>query len=163
MSEVKDFLKALSENPEAKKLMKEAKEPASLEEAAALYADIAAKTGISVAKETILEFLEKKEKVQQAESAKAEGTVKQALDEEALDEVAGGSDYEKHNTACDTTYYKGEWCWFSDSCAVVISYYDDGVGAPISNAPWTEEDEKFCTIDDDTPADGRDSNTSLDF
>ena len=48
MGEIKDFLKALSENPEARKLMQEAKEPANAEEAAALYAEIAEKTGISV-------------------------------------------------------------------------------------------------------------------
>ena len=129
MSEVKDFLKALSGNPEAKKLMKEAKEPASLEEAAALYADIAEKTGISVTKETIQEFLAEKEKVQQAQSAKAESAVKEALSDEALETVAGGGDYEKVNEECSSTYNPGEWCWFSDSCSVIISYYD-GSGQP---------------------------------
>ena len=148
----------------SEKLFKVAKEPASIEEAAELYADIAAKTGTSIPKDAILAFLKEKEVSQQAQSAKAEGAVKQALDEEALDAVAGGDGgYVKHNTACDTTFDPGEWCWFSDSCSLVISYYDDGVGAPINTKPWTEDDEKFATMDDDTPADGRDSNTSLDF
>ena len=50
MNEVKDFLKALSENTMARELMKEAKEPANAEEAAELYAGIAEKAGISVTK-----------------------------------------------------------------------------------------------------------------
>ena len=125
MSEMKDFLKALSENTTARELIKAAKEPADIGEAAALYADIAEKAGIRVSEETIREFLKAKEASQQAQSADAEGTVKEALGEEALDAVAGGTEYEKQNAACDTTYDKGEWCWFSDSCSIVISYYDD--------------------------------------
>ena len=169
MSDIHDSLKALSENEEAKKLFRAAKEPAGIEEAAELYADIAAKTGTDISKDAILAFLKEKEVSQQAQSAKAEGAVKQVLDEEALDEVAGGGNYENHNTACDTTFDPGEWCWFSDSCSLVISYYEDGVGAPINTEPWNEDDEKFLKdslecYDDDTSSVGiRDSNASEDY
>jgi hypothetical protein len=98
---------------------------ASVEEAAELYAGIAAKTGFSIPKDAILAFLKEKEVSQQAQSAKAEGAVKEALDEASLEAVAGGTEYEKKNPGCDTTYDKGEWCWFSDSCSLVISYYSD--------------------------------------
>ena len=121
MSEVKDFLKALNENPKAKELIKAAKEPANAEEAAALYADIAEKAGICVSKETIQEFLKNKESRQQEVTAKAEGLVKAALGEDDLESVAGGGQDER----CSSTFDKGEWCWFSDSCSYVISYYDD--------------------------------------
>ena len=53
MCEVKEFLKALRLNPEALEMMREAEEPASIEEAVKLYASIAEKTGISVSKETV--------------------------------------------------------------------------------------------------------------
>lgn len=119
MSDVKDFLKELSRNPEAVKLLKQAKEPAGIEEAAALYAEIANKTGISVSRETILELLQKKESIQQDITAKAEGAVKEALDEDALENVAGGAGAE-----CESTVNQGEWCWFSDGCAYVINYYE---------------------------------------
>ena len=53
---------ALRLNPEALEMMREAEEPASIEEAVELYASIAEKTGISVSKETICALLEQKEK-----------------------------------------------------------------------------------------------------
>ena len=120
MSEIKDFLKALSENPEARKLMQEAKEPANAEEAAALYAEIAEKTGISVTEDAIRKLLEEKEKIQQAATAKAEGAVKESLDLKDLDAVAGGKD-----PRCEDSFIPGEWCWFSDSCSVIITSYSD--------------------------------------
>ncbi len=119
MSEAKDFLKALSENPEAAKMIRSTKEPTNIREAAELYAGIAKKTGISVSKETILEFLEKKEKVQQNITAKAESDVKVALSDDALDYVAGGGSAE-----CQSTVNIGEWCWVSDGCSVFINYYE---------------------------------------
>ena len=119
MSEMKDFLTALVKNPEAKELLKGLKEPSGAEEAAELYADIAAKTGTSISKDAILAILKEKEAIQQARSAKAEGAVRQALEENDLESVAGGA-----NPGCDDTHSPGEWCWFTDSCSFVISYYD---------------------------------------
>ena len=46
--------------------------------------------------------------------------LKEALDEAALDNVAGGEKLD----GCESTADSGEWCWFSDSCSYVISYYD---------------------------------------
>ena len=97
---------------------KAAKEPANAEEAAALYADIAEKAGICVSTETIQEFLKNKESRQQEVTAKAEGLVKAALGEDDLESVAGGA-----NEGCDDTHTDGEWCWFTDSCSYIITYY----------------------------------------
>ena len=77
----------------------------------------------------------------------AADTVREALDDEALDAVAGGTEYEKQNAACDTTYDKGEWCWFSDSCSVVINYYDDSS----TKKKYYTWDESFEDIDGDDP------------
>ena len=131
MSNIKDFLKTLHENPEAKKLIQEAKEPGSIAEAAGLYADIAEKTGISVSRETIQALLEEKEKLQQAITAEAENVVKEALDENDLETVAGGA-----NPGCDDTHTDGEWCWFTDSCSYLITFYD---GTSNQAMPITEE------------------------
>ena len=84
-------MKALSGNPEARKMLKASREPANPEEAAALYAEIAEKNGISVTKETIRQLLEAKEKAQQTATAQAESAVKQTLDEDSLEGVAGGT------------------------------------------------------------------------
>ena len=119
MSEVNDFLKAISQNPEAKKLFREAGEPADMAEAARLFAEIAEKTGISVSPEAIQEFLESKEKIQKEMTARAEGAVKVALDEDELDNVSGGADAE-----CASTVNAGEWCWISDGCDYVFHHYE---------------------------------------
>ena len=127
MSTVKDFLKELRESPKAMELLGAAKEPANAEEAAQLYADIAEKAGISVSKETICEFLKGKERIQKAVAAKAEETLKSALSENELDNVAGGVELEgKQETVCKDTFMPGEWCWMSDYCSVVITSYDLG-------------------------------------
>jgi hypothetical protein len=122
-------------------MMKAAKEPPNMEEAAAQYAEIAEKAGISVTKEAIQELLEEKEKVQQAATAKAESAVKEALDPEDLDQVAGGKD-----PRCADSFNRGEWCWFTDSCSYVINSYSDQ-----SYAKVTEEiigGEEWTVIDD---------------
>ena len=116
MSSIKDFVQALTANPKAVELLKEAGEPANIEEAAALYADVAEKAGISVSGATIREMLEGREAIQKNITAKAEGAVKEALAEAELDTVAGGQRPE-----CASTYLPNEWCWVSDSCSVIIS------------------------------------------
>ena len=91
MNEADVFLKALRTDPKAKELLKESGEPANAEEAAEQYAAIAEKLGFDVKKENILRFLNAKEKLHQAQTMNAESAVKEALDEEALDSVAGGA------------------------------------------------------------------------
>ena len=82
------------------------------------YLGIAKELGISVSGEDILSFLQIKEKIQLEKAAKVEEIVKEALDEEALENVFGGAD------SCADTYSEGEWCWFTDSCSMLICGYD---------------------------------------
>ena len=72
------------------------------------YAGLAEELGYHIGKDDIRKWLEEKEKEQREKSAKAETDVKDRLEEDDLDAVAGGADYEKHNTACYTTYAKDE-------------------------------------------------------
>ena len=71
MSEVKDFLKAISQNPKAMEMIRAAEEPADIEKAAVLYAEVAEKSGITVSKETIQSLLEGKERIQKENTEKA--------------------------------------------------------------------------------------------
>ena len=163
MNELKEFLNALAANPKARDLLKEMKEPASMEEAAAMYADIAEKAGISVSKDTIREFLASKEKAQQEATARAAEAVKESLTDADLDTVAGG---EGPNSGCASTFVPHEWCWFSDSCAYIINDYSSKYNLPHSPADadyvndfyntsetngWTVLDEKPDDDEDNTP------------
>ena len=120
MNDVKALLEALRTDPRAKELLEEVKEPAGIEEAAGLYLDLAEKLGINVSRESMISFLQAKEKYQQAQSAKAAETVKEALEDRELDSVAGG--YKEHNE-CSDTFQDGENCWFTDQCDIVFSHY----------------------------------------
>ena len=124
MNEGKEFLKAIATDPKAKELLKGLKEPATAEEAAEQYGIIAEKLGLNVSRETILEYVNIREKMQQKQTAKAESEVKTALDENELDSVAGGGD--GADNGCDSTTKDAdeEWCWFSDACNYVISFYE---------------------------------------
>jgi len=121
MSEMKDFLKALVKNPEAKELLKGLKEPSGVEEAAEQYAAIAEKLGYNLSAEELSKALKAEEETLKAKTAKATDTVKEALDETALNAVAGGVTL---GSLCDSTADTEEWCWFSDFCSYVINYYN---------------------------------------
>ena len=120
MNPVKNFLDRLTTDPQVKDMMKGMKEPAGAEEAADQYVAVAEKIGIALTREQILGFLKAKEDFQQTLTAKAEEQVeKAALSEENLEAVAGGVG----DPRCESTFDKGEWCWFSDSCSVIITGY----------------------------------------
>ena len=150
MDEMKDFLKKLCENPKAQELISQAKEPAGMEEAAAMYADIAEKAGISVSKDTLQQFLTTKEKAQQEATGKAEGAVKQALGENDLESVAGGS----RDPRCQDTFEtEGEWCWFTDACDFVISYYDENSPCRYDAYNYPAKPKTYTTFEEEFPSD----------
>ena len=123
MNETKEFLVALGKDPQAKKLLKEMKKTANAEETAEQYLSIAEKLGYSVTKESLLGYLKDKEKIIREKTAKAESAVKEALDDETLETVAGGA-ADPANPGCVSTFVPGEWCWVMDSCwALIISDY----------------------------------------
>ena len=139
MGGINEFLLALKQDDRAKELLKNHPKPESDEEAAGVYASIAEKMGFQVTKEDIVEGLKGLEKIQRT---KTDADVKQALDEDALEQVAGGG----ADPRCSDTFSRGEWCWFTDSCSYVINSYSDQ-----SYAKVTEEiigGEEWTVIDD---------------
>ena len=128
MNEVKELLEKLKKDPKAIELLKAAKEPATIEEAADLYVSIGNQLGINVTRAAVLAYLKGRQVLQQKLTENAEKSVKEALGDEALEAVAGGGEL-----ACESTYdHNGEWCWASDSCSLVINYYDK----PEGNSPY---------------------------
>ena len=138
MSEMKDFLTALVKNPEAKKLLKGLKEPSGAEEAAAQYAAIAEKLGYNLSGEELFQALEAEERLQKANTGKAQGAVKEALDEADLNAVAGGQKLD--DEICDSTAEIGEWCWFSDYCSWLIT---GDYAAYVPGSDSADDDDDF--------------------
>ncbi len=154
MNAINEFLRKISRDPQAKELLKGLKDPADAAEAAAQYAAVAEKLGLSVQKEDLQKFIEIKQQVHKEKAAEAEKAVKEAVPEQDLDSVAGGgagideSDYctaivtsgETIESRCSDSYMEGEWCWFTDSCSYVINGYDDG-----SNDEVDPKTQELCT------------------
>ena len=141
MNELKELLAKLKKDPKAIELLKAAKEPATIDEAADLYVSIGNQLGIKVSREAVLAYMKSRQALQQKVTENAEKNVKKALDEEDLDAVAGGGEL-----ACASTYdHSGEWCWVSDSCSMVINYYD----TPTGTTPYTSMTDDTADTDFD--------------
>ena len=143
MNDVKKFFRVLATNPRGKELAAAAKVPDNAEEAVEMYLGIAKELGVSVSRENILEFVRQKEKLQLAASAKAEASVKEALDEAVLDSVAGGA----ADTQCQDSFDAGEWCWFTDSCAVLITSYEGNYASTNDQYGCSSEAESLSQRD----------------
>ena len=130
MKDAKTFLEALKTDPRAKELMNAAEIPADPEKTADCYVTLAGELGYTLTKEEILAAAQEMSKAQQQKTARAMDKI--ALENADLDKVAGG---DAGNPACGSTYTDGEWCWFSDSCSVVIDYYIEGTPSLEPNAP----------------------------
>ena len=126
MDDVSKFLKAVHDDPEVREQLKKQSPPATDEEAVKVYVDLAARMGYTITTDEITRGLTGAEKFMQAKADSAAASVKEALDESALEHVAGGG----ADPRCSTTFSTGEWCWFSDSCAYIINYYSSN---PSSN------------------------------
>ncbi len=122
MDEVRKFFEALQSDPRAKELMDSIDVPADDEKGVDVYVDLAKKLGFSISGEDLISWKQEKEKECKARCEKAETSMVQALDIKEMSMAAGG----KGNKACDSSFNKGEWCWFSDSCKHVINEYHCG-------------------------------------
>ncbi len=141
MADIREFFKALEADPKAKAKLKGMQEPGTAEEAAEQYLAIAQDMGIAVSREDMTAFLKAKEQAQREKAAKAEEKVKEALDEDALENVAGGQKI----GGCESTADIGEWCWFSDSCAVLINDYNyvNDVKSEASDDLFEDDEQEF--------------------
>ena len=110
-----NFLAQMKNDPRAKELLKALPAPKSEEEALAGYQSVAKQLGFDLSQNEIQAALKAMAQEQK------EKTDKVAMEDADLESVAGGGQDER----CSSTFDRGEWCWFSDSCSYVISYYDD--------------------------------------
>ena len=110
-----EFLDKIKNDPTVMEMIKKLPVPNSEEEALAGYQSVAKQLGFDLPKEDMIAALKAFAEEQRAKTDKI------ALNEENLENVAGGGVYE----TCASTYTPDEWCWFSDSCDVLISSYSD--------------------------------------
>ena len=110
---VQKFLDALRNDPRAQELIKDMPVPKSDEEAVACYAKLAKDLGFDLTTDDIKSGLKAMENDRKAQSDKV------SLDADDLENVAGGA-----NEGCNDTHSDGEWCWFTDSCSYIITYYN---------------------------------------
>ena len=111
---VQKFLDMVHNDPKAKELAKSLPAPKSDAEAVEGYVRLAKDLGFDLTIDEIKAGLKAMENGRKAESDKV------SLDDADLENVAGGA-----NEGCEDTHSPGEWCWFTDSCSVLISFYGD--------------------------------------
>ena len=121
MEKVKEFLKALSTNPDTRKLLGEEKE-VSRENALAAYAKAARALGFDLTAEQIDAGIQALEAEQKSRTDKAEATVGE-LELDELEQASGG--FFQFPEVCEGSYNDQENCWFTDKCRMVISEYTE--------------------------------------
>ena len=119
MEKFKAFIDAINTDPRAKELLKALPVPGSDEEAYDGYLKVAKELGLDLSREEIQAGMKS------MEASRKAATDKISLEDGDLDRVAGGGDGDTHPDLCDSTLTEGEWCWFSDSCSVIITDYSD--------------------------------------
>ena len=116
------FFDTIRNDPKAKELIKAMPAPKSDAEAVEGYVKLAKDLGFDLTIDEIKSGLKAMESSRKAQSDKV------SLDAEDLENVAGGA-----NEGCDDTHSQGEWCWFTDSCSIIITYYDEHPGGNANN------------------------------
>ncbi len=119
MNEVGKFMEALEKDPKAKEMSENLSVPYDEEKAIDAYIDMAKKLGFTISREDILNWEQEQEKEYKAKSEKAEAGMMESLDLDQMNMVAGG-----RRDTCMDTYRRGEWCWLTDSCKMIIRRYD---------------------------------------
>ncbi|MBR5108738.1 MAG: Nif11 family protein [Clostridia bacterium] len=138
--QVKAFLKALKENPQAKELLDSIEAPKNDEERIRAYTEIAGKLGFHLTAEDFAAF-EQAAAEERLQKTEAQAEALQKLDDQELEGVAGGRDGTQVNPkeaengdtcmqtheSCSDTFLNQENCWCTDGCDQVFNSYDDYV------------------------------------
>ena len=155
MDNISQFLEAIRTD-KARELMKKMPIPKNEEETLAAYQQIAGELGCVLTPEELERALREAGAAQAARTAQAEAKVaKEALTEDALESVAGGDagSTVKDHPECEETFSDYEWCWFTDSCQLVISYYDKPSGTlDTEKCYWSTQDWGPKSTSDDLQA-----------
>ena len=127
MDKVKKFLKVLQIDPNAQRLARRMQTPESDEEAVDGYVRLAETLGFDISHTEMAEGLQTLAKEQHGKTARTEKRIGR-ISEEELEDVSGGSQGAWYPAYCKDQFVEGQWCWYADSCAQVINYYDDVIG-----------------------------------
>ncbi len=119
MNEVKKFMETLENDPKARELAENISIPYDEEKALDLYIDLAKKLGYTISREDLRNWEQEQEKEYKAKSEKAQDGMVESLNLDQMNMVAGG-----RRDTCMDTYKRGEWCWLTDSCKMIIRRYD---------------------------------------
>ncbi|MBR5108739.1 MAG: Nif11 family protein [Clostridia bacterium] len=129
--QVKAFLKALKEKPQAKELLESVEAPKNDEERIQAYIAIAGKLGYSLTAEDFTAF-EQAAAAERMRMTDAQAEALEKLDDQELEDVAGGQrDASNGDTCCDThgpcdySFKNRENCWTTDGCDWTFIHYDD--------------------------------------
>ena len=149
MDKINGFAAAVRTDPKANELIRSLPVPKSDAEAIQGYQQVAKALGFDMTGDDIVAALKVMEADQKAATAKV------SLSDDALENVAGGYDGEEFGELCNSTFKKGEWCWFSDYCAYVINDYDDVIMKRLEDRARADgfEFKKVCSLldlDNDT-------------
>lgn len=127
---VKELLKAVKTDPEAKKALQGLEKPKDEEGVVEYYVEAAKRLGYAVTDADIRKAIADLTKKQEEKTDAAVGTLK-AMPDDELDQVAGGVLYTSHclktTTNCLDTFTNGENCWSNDGCDHISNYYDSYV------------------------------------
>ena len=123
MSDAIEFLKSMQNDARAKEIVREMKTPENEKQAADAYVSLARAMGYNLNREEIVSAARE---LSRSQRAKTDTTMdKISLDDNDLDHVAGGAPGDEYEI-CSTTFKEGEWCWWNDSCDLLITdYFDD--------------------------------------
>ena len=135
---IEKFFDTMRNDPKAKELVKAMPVPKTDEEAVEAYTKLAKELGFDLTADEIKSGLKAMESSRKAQSDKV------SLDAEDLENVAGGA-----NLGCSDTHSPGEWCWFSDSCSVIINFYEGDSNDPFKGMNMNDEYEVEEILDGD--------------
>ena len=135
--EVKKVFEALRADPKTKELIGACEAPETPEEVMEIYAQVAKKLGFDVTSEELGSYIKELEEGRKARTREDVREI-QNLDDEELDQVAGGS---KEHNSCEDTYRDKENCWYTDGCDNIWNIYDDYVCHIVSSCQQKQNDD----------------------
>ena len=149
VDKAKQFLKEYRSNEEAVKILEQAPQPKSEDEAIARLVETAGKLGTRITEEDMAKAVrELKEELKAKTDAAADDL--QAMDDDDLEEAAGGFYYyiagrKRNYNTCFEDYKAGETCAFEDACKYAqVRYY----GCSGEGQFYAEGKENGCILYD---------------
>ena len=116
--EIARILEEVRSDPDLAKALREQKPARTPDEAAAVWADAAARLGYSLSAKELSAYVREAEEDRKKKTLESSAGI-ESLSEEEMAEAAGGKGHDK----CETSYRDRENCWFADACDNVAVIY----------------------------------------